>query len=71
MPKAVITFNLPDEQYAYDCCNKGIEVQQALWRFSQFIRARAKHPKNKTEGAVADEFRKEFYDCFENLLVEE
>jgi hypothetical protein len=71
MPKAVITFNLPEEQYAYDCANKAVDTQVALWKYSQFLRAKCKYPKNKTRAAVAEEFHTEFYECFADLLVEE
>ncbi len=43
MPKATLTFNLPEEQHEYRLANKAGELSLILWDFTQLVRSKTKH----------------------------
>jgi hypothetical protein len=46
--KAILEFNLPEEQSDFDLANNGAKAQVALWEMDQWLRAQYKYmPDNE------------------------
>jgi len=43
MPKATLTFNLPEEQEEHQMALKGAEWQNTVWEMDQWFRNKLKH----------------------------
>lgn len=43
VPKVTITFNLPDEEYAYKQHVKAADMAHVIWEFTQFVREKVKY----------------------------
>lgn len=43
MPKVTLTFNLPEEQYDYECATKGCSLAFTLDDFDNYLRQRLKY----------------------------
>ncbi len=54
--RATLTFDLPDEDYFFECANKGFEIVKELTELQQTLRSHVKHGHNyKTiEDALED-----------------
>jgi hypothetical protein len=49
MPRATLTYNLPDEQAEYDAARLGMEARQVLWQIDQTCRSMCKHGEPTAE----------------------
>jgi hypothetical protein len=62
MPKAILEFNLPEEQTEYDAVLQAQRVKSFLWDFSQQLRSWRKYHNDFTDSSDAlDKIREEFY----------
>jgi hypothetical protein len=62
MPKAILEFNLPEEQTEYDAVLQAQRVKSFLWDFSQQLRSWRKYHNDFTDASDAlDKIREEFY----------
>lgn len=64
--KAILEFNLPDDQAEYDLCNKAREMSHALNDVKEYLRRKVKYeemPADKWE--LCDEIYQEFYRLLE------
>ena len=43
MPKATLTFNLPEEQSEFDQVSKAGDLASIIWEFTQEVRSKTKH----------------------------
>ena len=50
MPKAILEFNLPEDDIEFQCANNAGEVLSALWDFREFLRQRYKHAPPSSQG---------------------
>jgi hypothetical protein len=44
MPKATITYDLPEEQDDFDFANNGGKFYSVLWELDQYLRSKVKYP---------------------------
>lgn len=45
--KAILKFDLPEDQQEFDLATKAADLQSALWEMKQFLRTQTKHaPEN-------------------------
>jgi hypothetical protein len=51
--KAILEFNLPDNQHDFDCAVDGAKWMSAMWELNAFLRSEIKHP---AEGMSDDTF---------------
>jgi hypothetical protein len=60
--KAIIEFNLPEDQREYDLMNQANKVQSFLWDFSQQLRSWQKYSNDfQNAGDALDKIRTEFH----------
>ena len=58
MPRATLTYQLPDEQGDFDAARLGSEAMQVLWQIDQRLRTLLKHGEPPREtGQLAEEIR--------------
>ena len=63
MPKATLTFNLPEEQDEWKLINQAGSLHSALWDFSQYLRQRLKYEEiSEAEAAVLEAVRTKFWE---------
>jgi hypothetical protein len=65
MPKATLTFNLPEEQSEYELATKAGAYHSVIWEFTQTLRAKTKYG----DGKLVD--WEDVKDEWWNLLQEE
>jgi len=66
MPKAVLEFNLPEEQSEFDLANMASKLYCCLWDIDQKIRGYLKYGHNfKTIEDCLDSLREEIWDRVE------
>lgn len=71
MPKAILEFNLPEEQYEYNIVTQASRFQSFLWDFSQQLRSWRKYHNDFTDASDAlDKIRAEFYRLLKEHKVE-
>lgn len=71
MPKAILEFNLPDEQVEYDTVTQASKVKSFLWDFTQQLRSwRKYHHDFKDADDALDKIREEFYRLLNEHNVE-
>ena len=71
MPKAILEFNLPEEQTEYDAVLQAQRVKSFLWDFSQQLRSWRKYHNDFTDASDAlDKIREEFYRLLNEHNVE-
>ena len=56
--KAILEFNLPEDQIDFDLAVNGAKAQVALWEMDQWLRAQYKYMSD-------DEYSKDKYETFE------
>lgn len=67
MPKAIFSFNLPEEQRDYDVMNQASKMQSLLWDFSQQLRSwRKYHNDFKDSSDALSQITDEFYRLLNN-----
>jgi hypothetical protein len=60
--KAILEFNLPEDQHEYDVVLQAQKMQSFLWEFSQQLRSwRKYHHDFKDANDALDQIRDEFY----------
>jgi hypothetical protein len=60
--KAILEFNLPEDQHEYDVVLQAQKMQSFLWDFSQQLRSwRKYHHDFKDANDALDQIRDEFY----------
>lgn len=60
--KAILEFNLPEDQHEYDVATQAPKMQSFLWDFSQQLRSWDKyHHDFKDANDALDKIRDEFY----------
>lgn len=58
MPRATLTYQLPDEQGDFDAARLGSEAMQVLWQIDQRLRSLAKYGEpTEPERQLAEEIR--------------
>jgi hypothetical protein len=61
--KAVLKFNLPDEQHDFDLAIQGGKMYSALWDISQELRTLWKYEElNDDEFKIVEKIRDKFYE---------
>lgn len=71
MPKAILEFNLPDEQVEYDIVTQAPRMQSFLWDFTQQLRSwRKYHHDFKDADDALGKIREEFYRLLNEHNVE-
>ena len=55
--KAILEFNLPDDQYDFKCANLGFQYRMALEEMDQFLRSTYKYGDDAKLADAAYEFR--------------
>lgn len=57
--KAILEFNLPDDQQEYELANKAFSLWHVLWELDQELRAKIKY--------APDDLPKDKYDAYEEV----
>jgi hypothetical protein len=57
--KAILEFNLPDDQQEYDLANNGLNFWRVLYEMDQELRAKTKY--------AADDLPKDKYDAYNEI----
>jgi hypothetical protein len=61
--KAIIEFNLPEDQEDFDMFNQATKMHNILWEMTQWLRSNTKYaPDNTSEDTI-----KAFYECQDKL----
>ena len=61
--KAIIKFNLPEDQDEFDMFNQSSAMYSVIWDLAQWLRGQTKYaPENTEEDTI-----KAFYDCQDKL----
>jgi len=67
--KAIIEFNLPEDQEDFDMFNQASNMRNVIWEMTQWLRSNTKYaPDNTSEDTI-----KAYYECqdkFNDLLNE-
>ena len=67
MPKAILEFNLPEEQEEFTQASTARSMFSVLWDFSQDLRSWLKHGHPfKTADEALEAARSKFYEILEN-----
>ena len=57
--KAILQFNLPDDQQEYDLANSGLSFWNVLWELDQELRTKTKY--------ASDDLSKDKYDAYQEI----
>ena len=57
--KAILEFNLPDDQQEFDLANSGLKFWSVLWELDQELRAKTKY--------ASDDFPQDKYDAYQEV----
>ncbi len=60
--KAILEFNLPDDQDEYELANKGAKMYSVLWELDQSLRAKTKY--------APDDLPEDKYDAYQEIREE-
>ena len=70
MPKAILEFNLPEEELEYQDAIGGVDFKCALLSFERFLRDTLKYQElPKYEAGVYEDIRKKFNECLDEYNV--
>lgn len=58
MAKAILEFNLPDDNQEFELATKGIKFWNVLWYFDQYLREQTKY--------LSDNMSQETYDALQD-----
>lgn len=58
MPKATLTFNLPEEQSEFDLANNASKYYSVLWDLDQYLRNFVKYPSDREDPILTDTMAK-------------
>lgn len=69
MPKAILEFNLPEEQEEFKLASNAIKMSADIHNFYNYLRNKHKHGDYKgKERELIDEIYRDFCEAFENEL---
>jgi len=57
--KAILEFNLPDDQQEYELANSGLSFWNVLWELDQELRTKTKY--------ASDDLSKDKYDAYQEI----
>jgi hypothetical protein len=57
--KAILEFNLPDDQQEFDLANSGLKFWSVLWELDQELRAKTKY--------ASDDLPQDKYDAYQEV----
>jgi hypothetical protein len=61
--KAILKFNLPDDQHEFELATQGGAMYSALWDISQELRTMTKYEElSEAEWNIAERIREKFYE---------
>jgi hypothetical protein len=62
--KAILEFNLPEDQYEYNLVNKAADMSVVLHEFDRYLRGRLKYEDNITDDAynAVEEAREKLWE---------
>ncbi len=61
MPKATLTFNLPEERAEYRLANRAGELSLIIWEFTQLLREKTKYAQSDAESLRWDPVKEEWW----------
>lgn len=69
--KAILEFNLPDDQEDYDMANKAVSYKVALWEISQYLRSEVKYNEQLSADAYDQvvKLREKFHDILNDNTI--
>ena len=67
--KAILEFNLPDDQQEYDLANNGLGFWNVLWELDQNLRAKTKYAPDDLPQYKYDAYQ-EIRDLLRELMTE-
>ena len=71
--KAILEFDLPDDQSDLESAINGYKWQLAMWDMSQYLRSKTKYAPDETSGEVIEALEKardELFDILNNYNLE-
>ena len=71
--KAILEFNLPDDQSDFETAVNGYKWQLAVWDMNQYLRSVTKYAPDETSAEVVealDKARDELFDILKNYNLE-
>lgn len=61
--KAILEFNLPDDQHEFELATQGANMYSALWDISQELRTMTKYEElSEAEWDIAERIREKFHE---------
>jgi len=71
MPKAILEFNLPEDQSEYKIANQARDMHSAIWEVYNILRSKHKHGEYKTKEArdLMEEIYREFCDEMDEFII--
>ena len=68
--KAIIEFNLPEDQSEYDLCNKALDMRIALDGIREYLRGKVKYDtQDEKKWEVYDEVYQQFFEIINNYNI--
>ena len=68
--KAIIEFNLPDDQAEYDLCNKALDMSIALDGIREYLRGKVKYETaDEKKWEAYDEVYQQFFEIINNYNI--
>jgi hypothetical protein len=61
--KAILKFNLPEDQEEYDLCNKASDMYGVIWEMMQWLRSETKYAPDD----ISDDTINALYKCKEKF----
>jgi len=75
--KAILEFNLPEDERAFQLASKGLSIASALWKYDQFLRNEVKYNYEKysedeisTFRTVRDELRRNLIEANVDFVLD-
>jgi hypothetical protein len=75
--KAILEFNLPEDERAFQLASKALNITSALWHYDQFLRNEVKYNYEKYSEAelntfitVREEFRRNLIDANVDFVLD-
>ena len=68
--KAIIEFNLPDDQAEYELCNKALDMRIALDGIREYLRGKVKYEtQDEKKWEAYDEVYQQFFEITNDLKL--
>ena len=71
--KAILEFDLPDDQYDFESAINGYKWESAMWEMNQYLRSVTKYASDETSAEVIealDKARDELFKILNNYNLE-